>query len=102
MATPHVSERPLLGKIVGGLRFGIAQSMLVDADLATSIALAKVAVDADNAKLHSSQKTFGERIKGSLDLVASYDSTYAAGSDADKATMLALSPQLNGGNATRF
>jgi len=100
MATTHISEEPLKAVIKGGLLFGDDTDYLADGDL-TSLAAAKAAVDTDNDAGHVSQRTWGNRIKGSLDLIDNFDSTYLTGSDVDKATMLAIS---NGGRgrATRY
>lgn len=100
MAVIHPAERPARACVKGGLLFGIDQGLLSDGDLST-LAAAKTAVDVDNALLHVSQRTFGQRVKGSLEIVNSYDSTYLAGGDADKASMLAIS-EATRGRTTRF
>jgi hypothetical protein len=92
----HSADQNLRAGIVGGLVFGAAQGILVDADLASGATAAKAAVDSDNANLHVSQRSFGPRVKASLDAVNDYDSTYLTGSDVDKATMLALSNSPGG------
>jgi hypothetical protein len=104
MPTPHVSEKPLLNKIVGGCRHGIEQEVLVDGDLASTIAVAKAAVVVDSDKKHVSERSHVKtRVNAALDLVDNFDSTYKSGSDADKATMLALSSGTrNGSSAPRF
>jgi hypothetical protein len=78
----HVSERRITAGVVAGIAFGIRQGILVDGDL-TSEAAAKAAVDADVANLHVSQRTFGERVKASLDIADTYLAGYNAGGDAD-------------------
>lgn len=95
MSAKHVSEAPVLAAVVGGLLFGMDESLLEDGDL-TSLSAAKAAVDTDNAKLHVSERRFGPRVKASLDEVGNYDSTYVTGSDVDKSTMLALSSARRG------
>ena len=96
MATNHISEAPMLAGLKGGLLFGIDQSYLVDADLASGLTAAKAAVNADNNAGHVTQRTYGPRITASLDQIGNYDSTYLTGSDADKSTMTALSNASRG------
>lgn len=81
--TGHVAEHRITAGVVAGIAFGIRQGLLVDGDLASGAAAAKTAVDADNANLHVSQRTFGERVKASLDKAETYQSGYTTGSDAD-------------------
>jgi hypothetical protein len=102
MATQHVSEQMIKAKLVGGLRMGGEQGLMVAGDLASTAAVAKAAVDTANAKLHVSQRTFGQRVKSSLDLIGQYDSTYLGGSALLKASMIALSPQASGTIALVF
>ena len=103
MATFNTSEKLLLAKVVGGLRHGIEQEVLVDADLATSIALAKAAVIVDSDKKHVSERShIKTRVNAALDLIDNFDTSYKTGSDADKSTMTALSAQRNGSASPRF
>lgn len=102
MATVHPAERRITQRMVGGLYFGIDLGILSDADLASTAAVAKAAVDLDNAKLHVAEKNFGPRVKASIDMVGNYDSTYLGGSDADKATMLAYGQAPYRGSALVF
>jgi hypothetical protein len=102
MATAHVSEQMIKAKAVGGARHGIEQEVLVAADL-SSLAAAKAAVIVDSDKKHVSERShIKTRVNPSLDLVNEYDSSYATGTTALKASMIALSPQRNGSNAARF
>lgn len=93
---PHSADRPFLQRLVGGLRFGIDKGMLVDADLASTLAAAKAAVNVDNGRLHVAHRQFANRINASLDRIGDFDATYIGGSDADKATMVALAPTAQG------
>lgn len=102
MPVIHPAERNITQKMVGGLMFGIDQGVLVDADLASSLAVAKAAVNADMAKKHTAEKTFGPRVTASLDMVGSFDATYIGGSDADKASMLAFGQPPYRGSALAF
>ncbi len=96
----HTSEQPVRACVKGGLIFGADQGLLEDADL-SSLSAAKTAVAEDVAKLHTSQKTFGPRVTGSLDAIGDYDATYLTGTDVDKASMLAIST-AGRGRSTRF
>ena len=90
MAITHIAEEPITAGTKGGLLLGDKVNILADADL-TTLAAAKTAVDTASANLHVAERTFAPRVKASLDMVGNYDSTYIAGGDVDKATMLAIS-----------
>jgi hypothetical protein len=96
MAITHSAEHNIRANTKGGLLFGIAQGLLVDADLASTAAAAKAAVQLGNAKRHVSERMFGPRVEASLDQIANFDATYLGGSDADKASMLAISSSPGG------
>ncbi len=102
MSVIHPAERPVRACIKGGLRFGQDQGILSDADLDSTAAAAKADVAIDNAKLHVSQRLFGPRVDASLDRINDYDSTYLAGGDVDKATMLAIEPTFTQGRTVNF
>jgi hypothetical protein len=95
MATFHISEQPLLAQVKGGLMYGDDQDILADANL-TTIDAAKAAVDAAVLAKHVSERQSAARVKGSLDLIGNFDSTYGTGGDVDKATMLAISTSGRG------
>lgn len=78
---PHVAESNITACVKGGINFGVNTGLLEDGDL-TSLATAKAAVDTDNAKLHTSQKLFGVRVKSALDLADNYLAGFTSGSDA--------------------
>lgn len=97
MPTKHISEEPKAAGTKGGLLFGHNNGMLLNADLASTDAnVVKTAVKTRGRTRHISEQTFAERIGGSLDNIAQFDSTYLNGGDTDKATMLAISTATEG------
>jgi hypothetical protein len=95
----HSADQNLRAGIKGGLVLGDTVDILNDADLASTAAAAKTAVNTANNLLHISQRQFGPRVNASLDAIGDYDSTYLGGSDVDKTTMLAISNSPGGRSA---
>lgn len=100
MPISHSANHNVRAGVKGGLIFGDKQGLLVNGNL-TSLAAAVAAVKTANRALHTSQRTFGPRVIASLESVNNYDSTYLAGTDVDKATMLAIS-NAEAGRSLRF
>lgn len=100
MPIDHSANHNIRAGIKGGLVFGDKQGILANAnlsDLATAVAAVKTAT----RLLHSSQRTYAPRVTAALESVNNYDSTYLAGGDVDKATMLAIS-NAGEGRSVRF
>lgn len=88
----HSADRAMVNRTVGGLLVGDRQGILLNANLATTAAAAKAAILTNTLKLHVALRFMSNKVIRSLDLIGNFDSTYLGGSDADKATMLALAP----------
>lgn len=90
----HSAERSFVTRMVGGLNLGVAMGILTDVSLGATEDMAEtiVTVQTAAAKRHVAERTLVLRIVASLRLINYYDATYIGGADADKATMLALSP----------
>ena len=84
----HVAERNIKRKTAGGFRFGENQGILVDADLSSATA-AKAAVDTDVAKLHVSERRFGNGVKKAIDQADNYLSGATTGTDVSNVYDLA-------------
>lgn len=100
MPIEHSANHNIRAGVKGGLLFGASMGLLENGDL-TDLATAVAAVNTANALLHTSQRTFGPRVTAALESVNEYDSTYLAGGDVDKATMLAIS-NAEEGRSLRF
>jgi hypothetical protein len=85
--TPHVAERNIQSGVVGGFRFGIANSLFANGDL-TSLAAAKAAVAVVVAKLHTAEKLFGPRATSALDQAENFYAGATTGSDSTNITGL--------------
>lgn len=95
MATRHVSEQMFMQGLYGGLKLGEERGVLADADLST-LAAAKTAVDADVAKLHTSERLIGAKVKASLDKADQFLSGYIAGGDVSDYDVLPSNVQNKG------
>jgi hypothetical protein len=93
--TRHVSEQPFMQGLVGGLRLGEDRGVLSDADL-SSLAAAKTAVDADVAKLHTSERMIGPKVKASLEKADQFLSSYTSGTDVSDYDVLPANVQYRG------
>lgn len=97
MAQKHISDEPKAAATKGGLLLGANRSLLLDGDLASTNAEGiKTAVETRGRALHVSERTIAGRVTPSVDAIAQFDSTYLGGSDADKATMQAISTSEGG------
>lgn len=94
----HSADRARIQRMVGGLRVGDRQGILLDANLSSTAAVAKDAVLANTLKLHVALRAMSQRVVASLDMVNSLDATYLSGLDADKPSMLALAPGITYGS----
>jgi len=95
MAVRHVSEQIVQTKLYGGLKMGEERGVLADGDLST-LAAANAAVDADVAKLHTSERHIGARVKASLERADQFLTGYIAGGDVSDYDVLPANVQQKG------